>query len=96
MKEAIDVLSMADPAQLRPEDGLRLAELKIEIGKGDEVAKQDFPLNDQQRAMLAFCRRQLSSCASCSRNQAGGERPLPFRTSSLWRGCSYSTATSPQ
>ena len=82
MKEAIDVLETADPAQLRqPEDGLRLAELKIEIGKGDEVAKQDFPLNDHQRALLAFAAGNYRVAASCSRNQAAGESSPPWGVS---------------
>jgi hypothetical protein len=54
VKEAIDVLSTADPAQVSPEDGMRLVQLQLEIGKGDEVAKQGFPLDGLRRTILAF------------------------------------------
>jgi hypothetical protein len=54
VKEAIDVLSNADPSQISPEDGMRLVEWKLEIGKADEVVKQGFPLDGLRQTILAF------------------------------------------
>ena len=38
VKEAIDVLSTADASQVSPEDGMRLVQWELDIGKADEVA----------------------------------------------------------
>jgi hypothetical protein len=54
VKEAIDVLSSADPSQISSEDGMRLVQWKLEIGKGDEVAKQGFPIDALNQTTLAF------------------------------------------
>jgi hypothetical protein len=54
VKEAIDVLSTADASQVSPEDGMRLVQWELDIGKADEVVKQGFPLDGLRQTILAF------------------------------------------
>jgi tetratricopeptide (TPR) repeat protein len=92
VKEAIDVLTTADASQISPDDGMRLVQWKLEIGKGDEVAKEGFPLDGLRQTTLAFAsgnyrlaREQLESMAR-SQEAAAIVRLLQLSRVQLFQG----------